>query len=115
MLARLFIIRGRSSWRDWDFSGVRLLALHWLRRARSDEDEPDNGADAASDTSSDRRTDVSVGTDVSSDTSASDRSDTGSTADAGTDRTDSSAPDGGNNCVGGGDAARDGVSGMLAV
>jgi len=57
----------------------------------SDEDEPDTGTDAAADTSTDRRTDVSVGTDVSSDVSATDRTDTSTTADA---RTDTVAPDG---------------------
>ena len=81
----------------------------------SDEDEPDNTTDAATDTSSDRRTDVSVGTDVSSDGTTSDRADTSTTTDAGTDAaTDGGGPDG-NNCVGGGDAARDGVAGMAVV
>jgi hypothetical protein len=85
----------------------------------SDEDEPDNNTtDAATDTPTDRRTDVSVGTDVSSDRNTSDRADTSTTADTRTDTTDGGAPDGGpdgNNCIGGGDAARDGAAGMIAV
>lgn len=83
------------------------------------EDEPDNTTpDAASDAPrSDGRTDTSVNPDVSTDGNTADQRDAGgpdvsadTTADGRTDAT----PEGGN-CVGGGDAARDGMAGLLAV
>jgi len=70
----------------------------------SDEDEPDTGPDASSDVSTDRRPDTSVTPDVS--------------ADRGPDQRETGAPDGGTpdgSCVGGGDAARDGVLGRAIV
>jgi hypothetical protein len=86
----------------------------------ADEDTPDTVQDAATDkASTDSRVDMSVGTDVSADTSVTDQREAGApdtSADtmAPDGRTDG-APEGGNNCVGGGDAARDGVAGMALV
>jgi hypothetical protein len=63
---------------------------------------------------------MSVGTDVSNDTSVTDQReagapDTSADAIAPDGRADSPMPEGGNNCVGGGDAARDGLAGMALV
>jgi hypothetical protein len=92
----------------------------------SDEDEPDTGQDAASDRPGDTRTDTSVGTDARPDLSSDGAADRApdTSADTGTTdtRADTGAPDAGadalpegGNCIGGGDAARDGVLGMAAV
>jgi hypothetical protein len=62
---------------------------------------------------------MSVGTDVSTDTSVTDQREAGAAADVGPDlRADSPPPDAvpeAGNCVGGGDAARDGLAGMAIV
>ena len=109
--------------------GLRWGKAAWLALAAScafgtfacsDEDEPDTGTDAAADAPRDTRSDVSVGSDARTDVSTSDQRDTGTTPDTTADggardaTTDTGTPEGGN-CVGGGDAARDGVSGMLVV
>jgi hypothetical protein len=89
------------------------------------EDEPDDTTtpDAAADTARDNRQDMSVGTDVSADTSVADQREAGvpdTSVDTGPDGgrpeggTEGGVPEGGN-CVGGGDAARDGVAGMALV
>jgi hypothetical protein len=88
--------------------------------ACSDEDEPDTGHDAASDAPrADTRSDTSVGTDVSTDTSVTDTREAGTPdVSADTGAADGGAPDAapeGGNCVGGGDAARNGAIGMIAV
>jgi hypothetical protein len=94
----------------------------------SDEDEPDPGPDASIDTRRDTGTDTSVRTDVSPDVSpdrgAADAGAREAGADAGAREAgadagareagaDAGTPDSG--CVGGGDAARDGVLGRAAV
>jgi hypothetical protein len=119
--------------------GLRWGRAAWLALAAScafgtfacsDEDEPDNGPDAAVDARRDTSSDLSVGTDSRNDTSVADQRDTSTTFDTtgvldvrpdgggGSDgdggAPDTGAPDGGN-CVGGGDAARDGLIGMMTV
>jgi len=93
--------------------GLRWNRVAWLSLAAScvlgpagcsDEDEPDPKADASTDPRTDPRTDTSPTPDVS--------------ADRGPDQRDTGAPDGGTpdgSCVGGGDAARDGVAGRALV
>jgi hypothetical protein len=85
---------------------IGLLTACGLVAGCAAEDEPDTGQDAASDAPLDRRSDTSVRTDVSSDAPFVDRRDAGNV--------DTITPEGGN-CVGGGDAARDGAAGMIAV
>ena len=106
--------------------GLRWGGVVWMGLAScafgttgcADEDTPDTGQDAATDTARDTRPDMSVGTDVSADTSVTDQREAGP-PDVGPDRIPDSTPDGpapdGGNCVGGGDAARDGLAGMALV
>ncbi|MET0591925.1 MAG: hypothetical protein ABW133_04450 [Polyangiaceae bacterium] len=101
------------------FVGIGLAASCVLGpMGCASEDEPDTTPDAASDAPrSDARTDTSVNPDVSNDGNTVDQRDAGGpdvSADTSTDGRTDATPEGGN-CVGGGDAARDGMAGMLAV
>jgi hypothetical protein len=86
----------------------------------SDEDEPDPGSDASPDTRRDTSSDTSVRPDIRPDVSpdvspdrSADARDAG--ADAGEAAADAGTPPPDGSCVGGGDAARDGVLGRAAV
>lgn len=126
-MARLGLRWGRVAW-----VGLAASCAFGLAGC-TDEDEPDPAQDAATDTRRDTSSDVSVETDVRSDGSFVDQREAGTPdTSADTRPPDSAAPDSGaidgrsdaapdtgmpegGNCVGGGDAARDGAIGMMAV
>jgi hypothetical protein len=126
MLLRLFLLTlevtvARVGFRWSSAAWVGLAAsCAFGTAACSDETSPTTEQDAAVDTGKpDTRPDTSVGPDVSSDTSVTDQREAGApdtSAEGGAPdvRTDGGMPDGGN-CVGGGDAARDGLAGMALV